>query len=97
MQKKTLVRFRTDTAHVARWRRAAKSRQQDLSSFARDAMDAATIELVTGADLDRRLLAIRSLVNTAMSVRTVDQCRQRIERVLTHVQALLAREEAPDA
>jgi hypothetical protein len=96
MQKR-IFRFRTDAAHVAKWGRAAKSRQQDLSAFARDAMDAAAIGLVTGLDLDRRLLALRSVVHAALSVRTDDQRRQRIERVLAHVQAMLSREDAPDA
>jgi hypothetical protein len=99
MQKqKRLVRFRTDSAHVAKWVRAAKSRQQDLSSFARDALDAAAIGLVTGVDLDRQLLILRSTVHAALSVRTDDQRRERIERVLAAIQSMLAREEiSPDA
>jgi hypothetical protein len=95
--RKQVFRFRTDAAHVAKWTRAAEARGQDLSAFTRDALDAAAIGLVTGIDLDRQLLALRSTVNAALSVRTDDQRRQRIERVLAHVQALIAREEAPDA
>jgi hypothetical protein len=37
-------------------------------------------------------IIIRSLVNTAMSVRTVEQSRQRIERVLAHVQTRISSE-----
>jgi hypothetical protein len=92
-----VVKFRTDTKSVAAWEQAARARQQTLSQFARDALDAATIELATGQDLDRRLIALRDLVHTALSVRTDEQRVQRIERVLAGIQAMLARETMPDA
>jgi uncharacterized protein (DUF1778 family) len=73
------------------WTRAAARQGKTLSSFVRDASDAAAIEMVDFAALDQCLRDMRESINAAMSVRTDEQRRTRLEEVLETINTILRR------
>ncbi|WP_456663560.1 hypothetical protein [Bradyrhizobium sp. LB13.1] len=60
-----------------------------LSEFMRAAADAAAVSLVTDTALKNELLNIRSAMNLAAHVRTVEQKNARIEDALTIINRTL--------
>jgi hypothetical protein len=88
---KTLVRFRTMAHRKDVWTRAAARQGKTLSSFVRDASDAAAIEMVDFAALDGCLRSIRESINGAIGVRTDEQRRERLEEVLETINTIIRR------
>jgi hypothetical protein len=93
---KTVFRVRTDTDQVGGWSKIAKRRGQSTSAFARVAMDASAVRLVDEGQWQEHLRDMRSTLNAALSVRTLEQSHQRVQEVVEDLNRLI-RKEVDDA
>jgi post-segregation antitoxin (ccd killing protein) len=89
---KTVFRVRTDTNHVGDWSKIAKKRGQNTSAFARAAMDASAVRLVDESQWQEHLRDMRSSLNAALSVRTLEQSHQRVKEVVGDINRLIRKE-----
>jgi DNA-binding phage protein len=89
---KTVFRIRTDTYRVGGWSKIAKKRGLSTSEFARTAMDASAVRLIDTSQLQEHLHDMRSTLNAALSVRTLEQSQERVQEVIDSINRLIRKE-----
>jgi hypothetical protein len=89
---KTVFRIRTDTYSLCGWSKIATRRGLSTSAFARAAMDASAVRLIDTSQLQEHLHDMRSTLNAALSVRTIEQSQERVQEVIDLINRLIRKE-----